>query len=335
MSKVLPKAIAVVGPTAAGKTKLGIEIARRFNGEIISADSRQVYKYLDICTGKDLEDYVVVCEKTSPNPLRTKEGTNRVLPLLRGGGRAREVGGAKMIPYYMIDILEPNQEITAADFQKKAFEAIDLVINKKKLPVIVGGSPFYVYSIIEGWQFSKLEHDDKLRKKLNKMTLAELQSALQKIDPIAFKKIDQNNPRRLIRAIEICTTSGQNFEKAKPVAKPRYNFLFFGIKFSNEKLKKRIQKRLKERLKEGMIEEVKSVLAKKLASYKDLERMGLEPRFISYYLQNKINREELEELLLKNIYHFAKRQMTWFRKDKRIKWVENTKEANVLVKKFL
>lgn len=295
---MLPKAIAVVGPTAAGKTKIGVVLAEKFNGEIVSADSRQVYKYLDICTGKDLSEY----------------------------GK---------IPYHLIDILEPSEEITAADFQKKAFSAINDILKRKKLPVIVGGSSFYAYSVTEGWQFSKTEKDFALRDKLNKLSLIELQNILQKIDPGAFDNIDQKNPRRLIRAIEVCTMSGQDFEKSKPVSKPKYDFLYLGIKFSNEELKSRIQKRLKERLKEGMIEEVESIIAKKQASYPDLEKMGLEPRFISYYLQNKINKKQLEELLLKNIYHFAKRQMTWFRKDKRIKWVSSTDEATEQTKNFI
>jgi len=294
----LPKAVAIVGPTAVGKTKLGIEIARKFNGEIVSGDSRQVFKYLDISTGKDLADY-------------------------------------GNIPYHLIDILEPNEEITVADFQKKAFSAIGKILRRKKLPVVVGGSPFYVYAVTEGWQFPKLEKDEKLRKKLNKLSLLELQNILQKIDPAAFDKIDQNNPRRLIRAIEICTLSGQDFEKAKPVSQPRYKVLLLGIKFSNEELKERIQARLIQRLNEGMIEEIQKIITKKQASYADLERLGLEPRFISYYLQGKINREQLEDLLLKNSYRFAKRQMTWFRKDKRIKWVKNFQEAHRLVANFL
>jgi tRNA dimethylallyltransferase len=295
---ILPKAVAVVGPTAAGKTKLGVELAKKFNGEIVSADSRQVFKYLDISTGKDLGDYVGV-------------------------------------PYHLIDLLEPSEEITVADFQKKAFSAIGKILRRKKLPVVVGGSPFYVYAVTEGWQFPKIEKDEKLRKRLSKLTLQELRNILEKIDPAAFDKIDQKNPRRLIRAIEVCTLSGNDFEHAKPVAQPRYKVLLLGIKFSNEELKERIQSRLVERLNSGMIEEIQKIIKKKQAIYADLERLGLEPRFISYYLQKKINREQLEDLLLKNIYHFAKRQMTWFGKDKNIKWVSNLAEAETKVKRFL
>ena len=132
--KNLPKAIVVVGPTASGKTKLGVELARKFNGEIISSDSRQVFKYLDIATGKDLNEYGDV-------------------------------------PYHLIDILKPSEVITVADFQKKAYSAIGKILKRRKLPIIVGGSPFYVYAITKGWQFPKIEKDEKLRKKLNKLSL--------------------------------------------------------------------------------------------------------------------------------------------------------------------
>lgn len=288
----------MVGPTAAGKTKLGVELAEKFNGEIVSADSRQVYKYLDISTGKDKADY-------------------------------------KNIPYHLLDIAEPSEELNVTDFQKEAFGAINKIIKRKKLPIVVGGSPFYVYSITEGWQFPKIHKDLKLREKLNKKTLAELRQMLWQVDPKAYKAIDIDNPRRLIRAIEVCILSGQEFEKSKPVAKPKYNFLFLGVTFSNEELKNIIHKRLSERIKEGMINEVREIIATNKASHQDLERMGLEPRFVSFHLRKKINKKELHELLLKNIYLFAKRQMTWFRKDKRIKWVENINEAEMKAKKFL
>ncbi|MBM3256470.1 MAG: tRNA (adenosine(37)-N6)-dimethylallyltransferase MiaA [Candidatus Moranbacteria bacterium] len=294
----IKKAIAIVGPTAAGKTKLGIALAQKFNGEIVSADSRQVYKHLDISTGKDLKEY----------------------------------GGT---PHYLIDIIEPNKEITVADFQKKAFAAIDKIIKKSKLPVIVGGSPFYVYAITEGWQFPKIDKDLVLRKKLNKKSLAELRKILSEIDPKAYKTVDIDNPRRLIRAVEVCTLSGKDFENSKPVSRPRYDFLFLGIRFSNEELKARVRKRTLAQLKEGMVEEVAEVLKKKKASHADLERLGLETRIVSLYLRGRIKKKELADLLIKNVYHFAKRQMVWFGKDKRIKWVNSFSEAGDRVRDFL
>jgi len=174
-----------------------------------------------------------------------------------------------------------------------------------------------------------------LRRHLSKLSLQELRNILEKIDPAAFEKIDQKNPRRLIRAIEVCTLSGQEFENSKPVFQPRFSFLFLGLKFSNEELRERIIRRTEAQLKEGMVEEVAQVIKRKQASPADLERMGLETRIVSLYLRGKIKKEFLDDLLIKNVYHFAKRQMTWFGKDKRIKWVSNVEEAEKKVKSFL
>jgi len=303
-TKLLKKAVAIVGPTAAGKTGLGVYIAEKFGGEIVSADSRQIYRHLDLSTGKDKKDYVT----------KTK---------------------GEKIPYHLIDILEPNEEFSSAEFQEKAFLAIDDILQRKRLPLVVGGSPFYVYSVTEGWQFPKIKKDEKLRKKLEKMDLEDLKSLLVKIDPKAYEKIDQKNPRRLQRAIEICVLSGKSFEEAKPQSDPKYDFLFLGVTFPFPELKQRIEKRLKERIKEGMIEEVATILESQKASPEDLFKMGLEPRFITYYLKKKINKKELEELLIKNILSFARRQMNWFRKDERIKWVKNGREAEKIVNGFL
>ncbi len=310
----LPKAVAVVGPTACGKTRLGVELAVKFDGEIISADSRQIYRYLDLCTGKDKNEYII----TETGRVRTGRDLSQ-----------------QTIPSYLIDILEPNEEFSSAEFQQKAFKIINQILHHKKLPIVVGGSPFYVYSITEGWQFPQFKKDLTLRQKLEKMSLEELQQNLLKIDPEAYTGIDQNNPRRLQRALEICLVSGQSFASFKPKSEPKYNFLFLGKIYSNEILKKRIVQRLKERLNQGMIEEVKNIISQKKADYARLERMGLEPRYISYFLQNKINRQELEINLAKQIYQFARRQINWFKKDKRIHWVKDGQEANRLTKKFL
>jgi len=298
----IPKAICILGPTAAGKTKLGVELADRFNGEIVSADSRQVYRHLDICTGKDKDDYKV---------------------------------GKKKIPYHLIDILELNQSFSAAQFQKKAFKTINDIIKRNEVPFLVGGSPFYVYSVTEGWKFKNYGDNSKLRESLEKLGLDELKKLLKETDPLAYTTIDINNPRRLQRAVEVCLASGKKFKECKPKSDPKYQFIFLGITSPLQELKKRIEKRLKERIEEGMIEEVERVIQEKKASWKDLEEKGLEPKYISHYLQRKITKKEMEQKLIKNIYLFARRQMNWFRKDKRIKWVGNMEEAENHVKNFL
>mgnify|MGYP000968925105 CR=1 FL=1 len=298
----LPKAIAVVGPTACGKTKLGVFLASKFKGEIVSADSRQIYRHLDLCTGKDKNDYFI---------------------------------GKRKIPYHLIDIIEPNREFSSADFQKKAFKTTNQILAEDKLPILVGGSPFYVYSVTEGWDFPKLDHDPKIREKIREMSLEEKQRTLKKIDPAAYEKIDRNNPRRLERALEICLVSGKKFEDFKPKSNPKFDFLFLGKIYPLDTIRKRVEKRLKERFEAGMIDEVAGILKENKASAQDLDKMGLEPRFITYYLEGHIDKRELEELLLKNIVSFAKRQITWFKKDKRVHWIEKETEANKITRNFL
>ncbi len=289
------KLIVILGPTASGKTNLSIKLAKKFNGEIVSADSRQVYKGMDIGTGKV-----------------TKE----------------EMQG---IPHYLLDVASPKRKFTVAQYQKLAIEAIEKILKKRKTPFLVGGSPFYIYSVVEGWIFPALKPDEKLRKALEKKDTKTLFKMLKKLDPQRAKTIEKSNKRRLIRAIEIAKKLG----KVPPLKKnPQFECLIIGIKKSKEELRRLIKKRLLKRFKEGMIEEVKK-LKKGGLSWRRLEEFGLEYRWISYYLQRKIDYQTMIENLQKAIEKFAKHQMTWFKKDKRIKWIKNYKEAEKLVRKFL
>jgi len=289
------KLIVILGPTASGKTKLSIKLAKKFNGEIVSADSRQVYKGMDIGTGKV-----------------TKE----------------EMQG---IPHYLLDVASPKRKFTVAQYQKLAISAINKILKKRKIPFLVGGSPFYIYCVVEGWIFPALGPDEKLRKILEKKDTKTLFKMLKKLDPQRAKTIEKSNKRRLIRAIEIAKKLG----KVPPLKKnPQFECLIIGIKKSKEELRTLIKKRLLKRFKEGMIEEVKK-LKKGGLSWRRLEEFGLEYRWISYYLQGKIDYQTMIENLQKAIEKFAKRQMTWFKKDKKIKWIKNYKEAEKLIKDFL
>ena len=290
----LQKLIIILGPTAAGKSDLAVKLAKKFNGEIVSADSRQIFKGMDIGTGKI-----------------TKKEMNSV-------------------PHYLLDVVSPKRRFSAAQYQKLAINAVNKILKKEKLPFLVGGSPFYIYSIVEGWKFPKLKPDWKERKKLEKNTASELFKILKKLDKNRAKNIDKFNKRRLIRAIEIAKILG----KVPKIEKnPQYNCLLIGIKKEPEVLRKLIEKRLEKRLKEGMIEEVKK-LHKNGISWKRLEDFGLEYRWIARFLQKKINQKEMIESLQKDIEHFSKRQMTWFKRDKKIKWVKNYREAENIVKAF-
>ncbi len=286
------KLIVILGPTAVGKTEFSIKLAKKFNGQVISADSRQVYKGMNIGTGK----------------ISKKE---------RQG-----------IPHYLLDIASPRRRFSVAQYQKKAIEVINKILKKKKIPFLVGGSPFYIYSIVEGWVFPKMKADLKLRKELEKKSIEELFNILKKLSPQRAKTIEKKNKRRLIRAIEIAKALG----KVLPLKKnPQFDCLLIGIKLTKEKLQKKVSQRVDKMIELGLEKEVKklsekygfnSVLGESIG-YQEWEKSG-----------SRAAAEIAEEIKF-NTYHLAKRQMTWFKKDKRILWVENYKQAENLIKNFL
>ncbi len=286
--------IVILGPTATGKTKIAVKLARKFKGEIISADSRQVYKGMDIGTGKDLKEY-------------------------------------GSLPYHLIDIADPKKTFNVFDYQKKAYQEIEEVLEKKKVPFLVGGTGLYLDAVTEGYVFSQNKDNDEIRKKLDKLSLEKLLSKLKKADPSVFKKIDKKNRRRVQRALEIYLQTGKIRKKKQ---KPPYQTLILGINFPLPEIYSRINKRLKQRLKQGMVREVKG-LHDKGVSWKKLEQFGLEYRFVAQYLQGKMDFQEMEEQLRQAIHHFAKRQITWFKRNKKIVWINNLKETEKEVKKFL
>ncbi|HPC31147.1 MAG TPA: tRNA (adenosine(37)-N6)-dimethylallyltransferase MiaA [Candidatus Paceibacterota bacterium] len=297
------KLLVILGPTASGKSDLAIKLAKLFNGEIISADSRQVYKGMDIGSGK--------------------------VPLKKIKGKLYSNG----IRHHLIDVANPQEYFSAAQYQKLALKAIKDIQKRGKLPILCGGTGLYISSVVEGWQFPKAKPNLKLRKELENLTGEELFLKLKKLDARRAKAIDKNNKRRLIRALEIIL---QN-KKIEPLKKNplKMEVLVIGIKKDKEVLRQKIKKRLEKRLKEGMIKEVKKLKQKGVSS-KRLEDFGLEYRWVNRYLEKKIDYKEMKETLEKEIIKYAKRQMTWFKnKIKRVKWVQLEKEAIILVKKFL
>jgi tRNA dimethylallyltransferase len=304
----MKKIIVILGPTASGKSDLAVKIAlwlsskkikKKFKiegAEIISADSRQVYRGMDIGSGKI-----------------TKEET-------------------KGIPHYLLDVASPKRNFTVAQFVDLAKKAISKIFKKKKIPIICGGTWFYIYALVDGYTFPRVRPDWKLRRKLEKKSKEELFEELKKFDPERAKTIDPHNKRRLIRAIEIAKKLG----KVPPLKKQPlpYPVLFLGIEKSFPELKKLIEKRLLKRLKQGMIEEVKK-LRESGISWKKLESFGLEYEWIAKYLQGKIEKEEMIKKLQKDIEKFAKKQIKVFKKDKRVVWIKNEREAKKAVRKFL
>jgi len=305
----LPKIIVILGPTASGKTSLAIELAKKFNGEIVSADSRQVYKGMDVGTGKDLKEYQ----------------------------------SAKA--YHLIDIVSPRTEFSLAKYQKLAYKAIDDILKRGKLPIIAGGSGLYLQAIIDGYELSLAKPDKNLRAKLEQISLEELFKKINKINKKFAQSInesDQKNKRRLIRYLERQITQKQEkgFIDNKKNNNLNYNALIIGISCAKEELHKKIYKRLIERLeKQNMIEEVKELHNAKKITWKRLESFGLEYRYISLFLQEKLSYEEMVNQLFIAIRQFAKRQMSWFRRwenqGAKINWLKNKKEAQDLIKEFL
>lgn len=281
--KKLPKIIAIIGATASGKTKLAVELARTYNGEIISSDSRQVYKGMDIGTGKDIEEY----------------------------GK-----GKRGVKYHLIDVIMPHKQFDLKTYQSLAYKAISGVLQRGKLPIIVGGSGLYLQAVIDGYNLGSYTPISMKRGDLEKLSLESLQKEITKLDPKFFQKIkeaDQKNKRRLIRYLEILQTNKVTHEDIYHISKPRYEALVLGLEYSLPVLRQRIKKRLDSRFKEGMVEEVEHLHNNGL-SWERLESFGLEYKYISLYLQNKLSKEEMKKKLEIGSGQFAKRQLTWFRR---------------------
>lgn len=291
----LPKILVIIGPTSSGKTSLSIDLAKKFNGEVISADSRQVYKGMDLGSGKVTK---------------------------------KEMQGIK---HYLLDVVSPKTQFSAARFEKLGTKAIKEILKKGKLPIICGGTGFWVDALIYGLPAS-VAPDWKLRKKLDKLSAAELFLKLKKIWPERAKDIDPHNKRRVIRALEMAMAGKKTLLVNKQA---KYDVLKLGITRSKEELKKRIHTRLLTRIKQGMIQEV-SNLHKNGVSWRRLDDFGLEYRFVSRYLRGQINdKSEMIKLLETAINQYAKRQGNWFRRDKEIQWVKNSKNGGEIVKKWL
>ncbi len=279
--KIKPKLLVILGPTATGKSDLAVKLARKYNGEVVSADSRQVYKGLDIGTGK----------------ITQKE--------------------MRAVSHYMLDIVSPKKVFSVSEWKKLAEEKIRNIISRGKLPIICGGTGLYIQSIVDNVILPEVAPDTALRKKLEKKNVKELFSMLKKLDPERAGMIDGNNPVRLIRAIEIATYLGKVPKMLKE--KNPYEILQIGLTLPEKELKKRIHFRLLSRIKDGMIKEAQN-LHESGISWKRMNSLGLEYRSLAELLQKKLAHKEFVQKLEKEIWHYAKRQITWFKRDKKIKW---------------
>lgn len=276
------KLIVIVGQTATGKSDYAVKLAQYVNGEIISADSRQIYKGLNIGSGKITK---------------------------------KEMQG---IPHHMLDVANPKNVFSVSDYKKMSERIIDDILARGKTPILVGGTGFYIDAIVNGNIFPEVPPNKSLRKKLSSLSAIENFEVLKKIDPIRAESIDKNNNVRIIRAIEIADFLGK---VPKIISKPKYEIEQIGLTMSEVKLRQKIHNRLLSRIKSGMIEEVDYLHSKGL-SWKRMHDLGLEYRYVSLFLQNKLTKQEMLNQLESEIWQYAKRQKTWFKRGKKIKWIE-------------
>jgi len=302
----MDKLIVILGPTASGKTQLAVELASKYNAEIISADSRQIYQGMDIGTGKDLNEYTF----------------NNIA-----------------IPYHLIDIMSPKEDYSVFQFKKDFNKSYYNIASKNKLPILCGGTGFYIESILLNYNISKTKPNYTLREKLENKKKSELKTQLMEIDKNAFNPEYHISKRRLIRSIEIL--SDNNLINMKKIGEDRLNnSLIIGLDITRSEVLKKIKIRLNDRLQEGMIEEVERLVDSGI-SYDRLNYFGLEYKFIGKFLSGVISYEEMQITLNNAINKFAKRQMTFFRRmEKRgikIHWIKQNSKVNIdhLINNFL
>jgi tRNA dimethylallyltransferase len=299
--------ITVVGPTAVGKSRLALQLAWKFNGEVINADSRQVYRYMDIGTAKP--------------------------------GRAER----SLIPHYLLDIINPNESFSLALYQELAVEAIDNISNRGKTPFLVGGSGLYVWSIVEGWQIPQVPPDAEFRRRLEVRAKAEgsriLYEELQQIDPVAAAKILPDNIRRIIRALEVYKATGKPASKLWQKQAPPFAVLIVGLTTKRDDLYHSIDSRVETMIKQGLVDEVKDLMARGYSlNLPSLSSIGY--RQIGMVLQGKLDMLLAIQQMKYETHRFARHQYAWFRlNDDRIHWFDisddNQENIDALVQAFL
>lgn len=294
--------LAITGPTASGKTSLAAALAFRLDGEIISADSRQLYRQMNLGTGKDYSDYIV---------------------------------GGKQIPYYLIDVADPGYKYSVFEYQREFIKVLGDIRSRDKFPVVCGGSGMYIDSIVSGYRMAEVPPDPALRASLENKSIEELAEILSSYRKL-HNKTDIDTSKRAVRAIEI--ERYIRLEKGNRRYFPEINPLIVGVLFTREVRRQRISERLRSRLDEGMVDEVRQLINKGIAP-EALIYYGLEYKYITLYLTGKITYDEMYGSLETAIHQFAKRQMTWFRGMERkgvsIHWVDGELPLEEKVKKVV
>ena len=306
--KPLSKVIVLVGPTASGKSDWGLKLAKKYNGEIIMADSRQVYKKMDIGTAKERGEWKRI-------------GLHKVC-LVNG------------VPHYLMDFLDPGKFFTMAEFKDEAITRINAIIGVSHLPIVSGGTGLYVHALVDNLSIPKIAPNKKLRASLEEKTNDELMQWLEKLDPVTAQTVDRFNKRRVVRALEVCILSGTPFSEQQKKGEPLFNFLQIGIEVPRDVLYQRISERVDMMMKLGLLKEVEELVKRKYPwSLPSMSGIGY--RQFKDYFEKKITLDQAIENLKQDTRRYAKRQLTWFKRDERIKWVEKYEEAEKLVDGFL
>lgn len=296
------KLVIILGPTAVGKTKFAVQLANEFNGEIISADSRQVYKSMDIGTGKDLDEYII---------------------------------NSVQIAYHLIDIISPIEEYDLFSFQKDFYNAFNKIDAKNNTPFLVGGTGLYIHSILNKYDLVDVDFNSGRGKELSKLEIEKLNEILQKSSTNMHNTTDTIDKERIIKAILIAESNSE-----KIPAKIDFDTLVIGVSETRDIIKERITARLKYRLQNGMIEEVENLISNGV-SFDKLDFFGLEYRLIGKYISGDLSYNDMYQKLNSSIHKFAKRQMTWFRKMEKerikINWMTFSEidKAKLMIKSFL
>ena len=295
-----PKIIAVVGPTASGKTTLGIAIAKKFNGEIVSADSRQIYRGMDIGTAK-------------PTEIEMAE-----------------------IPHYLVNIKDPAEDYTVSEYKTDALIAISNIRERGHLPLLVGGTGLYIRAVLENLDIPNIAADSALRaeleKEINGKGLESIVKRLLELDPDADQIIDLKNPRRVIRAIEVAMATGKPFTAQRKKNKPGFDSLVLGMDLDAEVLRTQINERIDAMMEQGFVDEVKTLVEKYGADTAAFDAIGYGE--IINYLASGTTLDDAVASIKMNTWHYAKRQMTWFKKDRSVRWVAGIDGAMPVIKNF-